>query len=81
MHDKRLKCNRSVLKRAGVLMLRAAGQRGSMCSPDGFLPLLWIRGDVKLHLFSRPLDLHLIDLGRIKGVCSLFLWALRSHAW
>lgn len=40
-------------------------------SPDGFLPLLGIRGDVKLYLFSRSLDLHLNDLWRTKMAVSV----------
>lgn len=46
--------------------------RADAGSPDGLLPLEGIGGDVKLHLFSRPLDLHLNDLGRTKGVSLWF---------
>lgn len=45
-------------------MLQAAGWPGSACSPDGFLPLLRIRGHIGLHLLSRPLYLHFNDLWR-----------------
>lgn len=43
-------------------MLWAAGWPGTVSSPDGLLLFLWIRGHVGLHLFSRPLHLHLNDL-------------------
>lgn len=66
-------------------METGGGRGGSVMlasSPDGFLPLLGIRGDVKLHLFSRPLDLHLNDLWRTKmAVSFLFSRVFRSRAW
>lgn len=77
-------CNESFLRWKGYLILRAAGWPGSARSPDGFLPLLWIRGHVRLHLFGRPLYLHLNNLWRTEmetlSLLSRWVSGRRSHA-
>lgn len=70
--------NRSFLSPKGLFILRAAGWPDSARSPDGFLPLLWIRGHVGLHLVGRPLYLHLNDLWRKKTLLRLYC---RSACW